>query len=76
MFTDSQHKRLTLALQENDPAELLHALPAINAGPAPSCVNCLHFQPEGELCGLAGQRPPARDIANGCPSWEFDDIPF
>lgn len=72
MFTDAQHKRLTLALQE----VIGEAMAAINAGPAPSCVNCVNFIPDGELCGLAGQRPPARVIAEGCPSWEHDDIPF
>lgn len=33
-----------------------------------TCLTCQHFKEhEGELCGLAGQRPPARVIAYGCP---------
>ena len=42
-----------------------------------SCLNCNQFNEQKELCGLANQRPPARVIAYGCPSWEdVDEIPF
>lgn len=49
-------------------------LRALNAGVLRSCVNCLQFHNEG--CDLAsGERPPAKVIALGCDSWEYD-IPF
>lgn len=43
-----------------------------------SCLNCHHFIEAKEGCKLANmQRPPARVIAYGCPSWEDkDEIPF
>lgn len=43
-----------------------------------TCVTCFHFQQKTEVCGLAGSRPPAKVIANGCKMYkEFDDeIPF
>lgn len=73
MFTNDQHKRLTLVLQE----VIGEAMAAVNAGPAPSCLTCVHFREhDGELCALAYKRPPARVIAEGCPAYEHDDIPF
>lgn len=32
-----------------------------------TCINCEHFDEPSEVCRLAGQRPPARVIAHGCP---------
>lgn len=73
MFTNDQHKRLTVALQE----VIGEAMLAVNAGPAPTCLTCTHFlEHQGEVCQLAGQRPPARVIHEGCPAYEEDDIPF
>lgn len=40
-----------------------------------TCLNCEHFSEKTELCGLYNARPPARVIANGCPSHEWA-IPF
>lgn len=46
-------------------------LVSIRAGWARSCLNCSHFaEGSGELCTLAGARPPARVIVHGCPSHE------
>ena len=42
----------------------------------PTCVTCVHFNDEYEMCKLAGMRPPAKIIARGCPSWEDDGVPF
>ncbi len=42
-----------------------------------SCINCINFREQPELCGLVMQRPPARIIAYGCPKWEDkEEIPF
>ena len=42
-----------------------------------SCINCINFKEQQELCGLVNQRPPAKVIALGCDSWEDkDEIPF
>lgn len=40
-----------------------------------TCLTCDHFHEQKELCGLYGQRPPARIIAFGCPSY-VNEIPF
>ena len=34
-----------------------------------SCLTCKHFTEATELCGLCGQRPPARTIVHACPHW-------
>ena len=43
----------------------------------PSCVNCGYFIHSSEVCGLdpLRRRPPARVIADGCPSFD-EDVPF
>lgn len=41
-----------------------------------SCITCEHFNHTYEMCELAKQKPPAEVIANGCPSWAFEEIPF
>lgn len=41
----------------------------------PCCPNCEHFNADSEHCQIAGQRPPARVIANGCEQFE-EFIPF
>lgn len=42
-----------------------------------TCLNCINFREDQELCKLANQRPPARVIAYGCKAWEDkDEIPF
>ncbi len=42
-----------------------------------SCLNCINFKEQTELCGLVDIRPPAKVIAYGCPQWEDkDEIPF
>jgi len=40
-----------------------------------TCMSCEHFDEASEVCKLAGQRPPARVIAYGCPEY-LPDIPF
>ena len=48
---------------------------ALHAGTR-TCLTCDHFrETKGEVCGLYNQRPPARIIAFGCPSYE-NEIPF
>lgn len=45
--------------------------------PFQSCLFCLNFKNDIEICKLANTRPPAKVIVFGCP--EFDDrdeIPF
>lgn len=39
------------------------------------CLTCEHFDEPAETCTLYQQRPPARVIAYGCPSWQ-DEMPF
>jgi hypothetical protein len=39
-----------------------------------TCLSCFNWEDKEEICMLYKQRPPARIIANGCPSYE--DIPF
>jgi hypothetical protein len=39
-----------------------------------TCIKCGHFNEKDEMCNLYKQRPPARVIAFGCPSFDF--IPF
>jgi hypothetical protein len=55
-----------------------HIREAVNEhGAMRSCLNCLHFAEETELCGKFASRPPARVIAYSCPAYEDkDDIPF
>ncbi len=45
------------------------------SGKVTSCINCENFDKKGEICILAGSKPPARVIMFGCPAWLFD-IPF
>ncbi len=46
-------------------------------GACRSCISCNHFDEKSEICKIAQQRPPARVIALGCPSYEDnDEIPF
>lgn len=41
-----------------------------------TCLTCTHFTEDTEACGLYGQRPPARVIAYGCPSYVDKEPPF
>jgi hypothetical protein len=42
-----------------------------------SCLNCLNFNENEEICNLCNQRPPAKVIAYGCPQWaDIKEIPF
>lgn len=40
-----------------------------------SCLVCEKFDEANELCKLANQRPPARIIAYGCPSFTDKEQP-
>lgn len=41
-----------------------------------SCRSCIHFS-NAPQCALAnGAVPPPEVKAAGCPSWEYDEIPF
>ena len=46
--------------------------------PIQSCINCLNFDHENELCKKFQQRPPANVIALSCGAYyeDNDDIPF
>lgn len=71
-----------------DRAERIKAIRTSLGREWPSCVNCYHFfhgHPSGdglsttnEHCMLdpLKRRPPARIIANGCPSFEEDHDPL
>ena len=42
-----------------------------------SCLNCISFNEQTEVCTKFNQRPPARVIAFACENYEDDhDIPF
>lgn len=42
-----------------------------------TCVRCLSFDQQNEICKVAKARPPAKVIAYGCPQFESEDtIPF
>ena len=43
--------------------------------PYDNCLNCAHFNMKKEVCIKFKRRPPARVIAEGCPSWDID-LPF
>jgi len=41
-----------------------------------TCVNCLHFDKQKEIClKFNNERPPAKIIAHGCEGYT-NDIPF
>ena len=40
-----------------------------------SCINCVNFNQEAEICGVFNARHPAKIIARGCESWN-DVAPF
>lgn len=60
-------------LTNEDVERLTHKLHG--AGLIHSCLTCDNFDEKAELCELYKQRPPARVIAFGCPSWQ-NEIPF
>ena len=77
-----------LMIDNQDRAELQNAIhqlhdyvahmetkPPIFKSNTDNCLNCLHFDEDTEICSLGKSRPPARVIAEGCPSWDID-IPF
>lgn len=60
---------ITLAIQNAD-AKLI---PVVRR----SCIACMHFNEQAELCGKFNARPPARVIAFACPEYiEDSNIPF
>lgn len=44
------------------------------------CAKCDNFgldlKQGGNVCKLAGVRPPEEVLVSGCPEWTFDEIPF
>jgi len=40
-----------------------------------SCLVCEKFDETNELCNIVNQRPPARIIAYGCPSFTDNEQP-
>lgn len=40
-----------------------------------SCLSCANFDETQEVCKLAGKRPPARTIVEGCEAHETN-MPF
>lgn len=45
--------------------------------PFQSCLSCIHFKEQTEICNLANQRPPAKIIVFGCNSYvDNQDVPF
>lgn len=41
-----------------------------------SCINCINFENESEVCILYDQRPPAKIIAKACERWVSIKLPF
>jgi hypothetical protein len=41
-----------------------------------SCINCIQFNGQDELCCKFKARPPATVIARGCPDWDYNDTPL
>jgi hypothetical protein len=42
-----------------------------------SCINCLFFTEQTEICKRYNARPPARIIAMSCKDWDDkNDVPF
>lgn len=71
-----------MVLRQVSPQERANIIESISmrvsqaiANCARSCLGCEHFKDGDELCGLNGQRPPARIIAFGCEMFE-DAVPF
>ncbi len=45
--------------------------------PYQNCLNCKHWKPTDDICGLYKAKPPTEIIVYSCPSYEDDmDIPF
>jgi len=47
----------------------------IKEGVTTTCLTCVNFLKDQELCTVASIRPPAHVIAHGCPVWK-EDLPF
>ena len=47
---------------------------ADKSGAGRTCLACIHFHEETEICDVAEKRPPARVIVSGCKA--FDPAPF
>lgn len=45
--------------------------------PFQTCLNCMHWKYEQDLCGLYNSKPPAEIIVFSCSSYSDDgEIPF
>lgn len=40
------------------------------------CSRCLNFEIGMKMCRLVDKTVPAEVLPTGCPSWEFDGVPF
>ncbi len=61
--------------REDEIAELLGKAEQLVQNNLRSCLSCGFFREKDEACtAYNNQRPPARVIAFGCPTYEF--IPF
>jgi hypothetical protein len=55
--------------------EVARALGTHVDGKLRTCLTCANFDEPSEVCRLAGQRPPARVVAYGCPA-HAPEVPF
>ncbi len=47
------------------------------AFPFQSCINCIHWKIDADVCGLYNAKPPAEIIVFSCPSYADDgEIPY
>jgi hypothetical protein len=47
------------------------------AYPFQTCLNCMYWKPEQDLCGKWNAKPPAEIIVFSCPDYKDDgEIPF
>jgi len=68
-------------LQQSVSAAVRHSVANLDIKHIPvmrrSCIACMHFNEQNEVCSKFQARPPARIIAFACPEYVEDtDIPF
>ena len=77
MSTDKNPTRPNVAKSKEArrEGEMRGQLAQVNSLAWPCCLSCEHFKEAQEICELYEERPPAKVIVIGCPSYNAD-IPF
>lgn len=66
-----------MSVKQKDSLQAIKAVQEelINRCQLPSCITCIKWNKDSEICGRYNARPPARVIVLSCSDWEMD-IPF